>query len=95
MLTALCRYICDNSLYSLIQSYKPSIYECVVFFALATLSAIAFCVTWLALFYTAAAGTVYVGAKMLAANVRIEDGAYQQQQRRQQRMAYDSRAGSR
>ena len=81
----------DVSLYSLVQSYRPSLHECVIFFALASLSAIAFCVTWLTLFYSAAAGTVYVGAKFLAANVRIENGAYGAGGRQQQRMAYGGR----
>ena len=62
-----------NSLYSVIASYKPSWPELLVFFALASLSAISFVLTWLLGLYVAAAGTLYVGGRVLATTIRIQD----------------------
>jgi len=60
-------------LYALIQSYKASLLSGFMFFLLASLSACAFALTWIIGLYLATAGTVYVGAKVLASNVRLED----------------------
>lgn len=62
------------SLYSLISSYQASLSTSFFFFSLAALAAISFALTWGLLLYGAAAGTVYVGAKMAAANMRLERG---------------------
>ncbi len=48
------------------------------FFPLAVLAACAFALTWLLLLYAAAAGTVFVGGRVLATTLRLQDG----QQRR-------------
>ena len=76
-------------MYSVIRSYNPTWPELLAFFGLAVLSAVAFCITWLALFYTAVAGTALVAAKVLATTVRIEDGGNSSGQR--PRMAYRTR----
>ena len=62
------------SLYSLIQTYQASILYALPFFMFASLSAVAFAMTWLIGLYAAAAGTVYVGAKIAASNLRVQDG---------------------
>lgn len=62
------------SLYALIQSYKANILVALTFFAFASLAALAFAMTWLIGMYLTAAGTVYVGARLIAANMRLEDG---------------------
>ncbi len=70
------------TLYSLIKSYQASLMAGLVFFSLAALAGIAFAMTWLIGLYAATAGTVYVGAKFVAANMRIEDGRGGQPRRR-------------
>lgn len=62
------------SLYSLIQSYRESLLLAAPFFLAASLAAISFALTWLITLYFATAGTVYVGAKFIASNMRLEDG---------------------
>lgn len=62
------------SLYSIIRTYQAAIYTALFFFFAASLAAISFAMTWMFLLYGAAAGTVYVGAKMAAANMRLERG---------------------
>lgn len=62
------------SLYSLIQSFNTSFIGGVIFFALASVAAISFALTWLLGLYAAAAGTTYVGLKIVASNLRIENG---------------------
>lgn len=62
------------SLYSVIQSYDASFLVGTIFFTLASLAAVSFAATWIIGMYFAAAGSVYVGAKLIAANMRIEDG---------------------
>lgn len=62
------------SLYSIISSYQAALSTSLFFFFVASLAAISFAMTWMFLLYGAAAGTVYVGAKMAAANMRIEGG---------------------
>ena len=48
------------SLYSLIRSYQPSYLESLSFFALASLAAISFALTWLLMLYSAAAGNLFM-----------------------------------
>eukprot|EP01041_Mallomonas_annulata_P005363 gene5363-10719_t len=62
------------SLPGIIMAYQvPLLYAC-LFFISATLAAIAFAATWILGLYTAAAGAVYVGAKLVASNMRLEGG---------------------
>ncbi len=70
------------SLISVVKSYQASFPTAAAFFACASLAAISFGLTWLMGLYVATAGTVYVGAKFLAANMRIENGQGGQQQQR-------------
>lgn len=62
------------SVWHLITTYKANILAGLAFFAMAALGAIAFALTWLIGIYIATAGTVYVGAKFIATNMRIEGG---------------------
>jgi hypothetical protein len=62
------------SLYSVICTYQAALSTSLFFFSLASLAALSFAMTWMFLLYGAAAGTVYVGAKMAAANMRLERG---------------------
>jgi hypothetical protein len=62
------------SLYGLIQTYKASLISGLIFFLFASIAAIAFGLTWIIGMYICAAGTVYVGAKLIAHNMRIEGG---------------------
>ena len=62
------------SVYSVISSYQAGLVEGLTFFGFASLAALSFAVTWLIAFYASAAGTVYVGAKVIAANLRLESG---------------------
>ena len=59
-------------LFGLIATYQVPLYYGLLFFIMATLAALSFAVTWLLAIYAAAAGTVYAGAKLLAANLRVE-----------------------
>lgn len=74
------------SLYSIISSYQAALPTALFFFGVAALAAVSFALTWMFLLYGAAAGTVYVGAKMAANSMRLEGGARarvgQQQQQR-------------
>jgi len=63
-----------GGLYGLIQSFQPDAVSALAFFGLASLAAISFALTWLLGLYVATAGTVYVGAKLISSNMRIEDG---------------------
>lgn len=65
------------SLYYLIQTYQASLVAATTYFALASLAAVAFALTWLIGLYIAAAGTAYVGLKFVASNMRIENGGAQ------------------
>lgn len=67
------------SLMSLIRTYQASILSATVFFALGSLAAVAFALTWLIGLYGVAAATSYVGLKLVASNMRIE---YQEEGRR-------------
>lgn len=61
-------------LYGLIQTYQVPLFYALIFFLFASLAALSFAATWLLGIYAAAAGTVYVGAKLIASNMRIEGG---------------------
>eukprot|EP00597_Dinobryon_sp_UTEXLB2267_P000545 CAMPEP_0170062676 /NCGR_PEP_ID=MMETSP0019_2-20121128/3814_1 /TAXON_ID=98059 /ORGANISM="Dinobryon sp., Strain UTEXLB2267" /LENGTH=279 /DNA_ID=CAMNT_0010268885 /DNA_START=46 /DNA_END=885 /DNA_ORIENTATION=+ len=63
------------NLVSVIRSYQASIIVGFTFFALSALAMIAFLATWLIGFYLATAGAVYVGAKVLATNLRIQNNS--------------------
>lgn len=67
---------------SLVRSYQVSFAEGLVFFGLASLAAVSFALTWLIGLYAVTAGTVFVGAKLVSANMRIEDGSGGQGPRR-------------
>lgn len=62
------------SLVSVISTYQTSIISGLVFFLLAGLAALSFAFTWIIGLYLATAGVVYVGAKVIASNMRINDG---------------------
>lgn len=62
------------SLYGLIQTYKTDILTGLFYFFIASMAAIAFAMTWLIGMYIAAAGTVYIGAKLMASNLRLGGG---------------------
>lgn len=62
------------SLYALVASYQASLLTALSFFLLASLAALSFGITWLIGMYLTAAGAVYVGAKLVAANLRLEGG---------------------
>ena len=70
------------SLYGLIQTYRASLITGLIFFSFAAISAVAFAMTWLIGLYSAAAGTVYVGAKFAAANLRVQDSTGNQRRPR-------------
>lgn len=73
------------SLVGLVRSYQASILTGLVFFGFASLAAIAFALSWLIGLYVATAGTVYVGAKLIASNMRLEDGRARDEYRRRVR----------
>ena len=62
------------SLYEVINAYKTPLIHGFFFFLLASLSAISFALSYAIAIYMAAAGTVYVGAKVIASNMRLENG---------------------
>lgn len=62
------------SLIHLVRTYQAPFLVGVAFFALASISAAAFALTWILGLYVATAGTVYVGAKLISSNLRIEGG---------------------
>ena len=65
------------NLYGLVQTYRVNIFTGLIFFFFAAISSIAFAMTWIIGLYIAAAGTVYVGSKMIS-NMRLEDGGRRQ-----------------
>lgn len=65
------------SLYSVIVSYQASIVQGLLFFVLASLSAISFAMTWIIGLYMAAAGTVYAGVKIASSSARLGDREYE------------------
>lgn len=62
------------SIYSIMMSYQPDFFSATIFFSMASLAAISFAATFLIGIYLGTAGAVFVGAKALAANMRIEGG---------------------
>ena len=62
------------TLVSVISSYQASIYSGLIFFFFAGLAALSFAFTWILGMYLATAGVIFVGAKMVASNLRINDG---------------------
>ena len=62
------------SLYGLVMTYQASLLTALSFFFLASLAALSFGITWLIGMYLTAAGAVYVGAKLIASNLRLEGG---------------------
>eukprot|EP01036_Dinobryon_divergens_P029639 gene29639-38763_t len=68
------------SLVGVIRSYQASIFLGLSFFALASLAAVAFVLSWLIGLYFATAGVVYVSAVVMSNNLRI--GAGDEQGRR-------------
>ena len=65
------------SLYEIINAYKTPLIHGLFFFLLASLGAISFALSYAIAIYMAAAGTVYVGAKVIASNMRLENGSSQ------------------
>ena len=63
------------SLYEIINAYKTPLFHGFLFFVLASLGAISFALSYAVAIYMAAAGTVYVGAKVVASNMRLEGGS--------------------
>lgn len=80
------------SIPSLLYTYQVPLLYGALFLALSSLAALAFAVTWLAGIYTAAAGAVYVGAKLVASNMRIQGDAHAGPGR-PQRVHFDSGTG--
>lgn len=62
------------SLGTLIASFQASFLGGLTFFVLASVAAISFALSWLIGLYLGAAGTAYVGFKLISANMRIENG---------------------
>lgn len=62
------------SLYSVIVSYQAPILQALPFFLLASLSAVAFALTWIVGLYVAAAGTAFVVVKAAASTILLEEG---------------------
>ena len=62
------------SLYGLVKDFRPDPLSAIVYFSMASLAAVSFAFSFLILFYVTTAGAVYVGAKLVAGNLRIEGG---------------------
>lgn len=60
------------AVYYVVISYQADLFSGLAFFGLASLAGVSFILTWLLVFYFATAGTVYVGAKTLASNLRLQ-----------------------
>lgn len=69
------------TLYSVIQSYQASFIVAFPYFILASLAALSFAMTFVIGIYGAAAGVVYVGAKAMASNLRLQGAGGARQQR--------------
>ena len=67
------------SLWSLVQEYRAGLLTGLLYFGAAGLAAGSFALLWLFGVYAATAGAVFVAAKVLATNVRIEDARDQPQ----------------
>jgi len=61
------------NLWGLVQEYRAGLLTGLLYFCAAGLAAGSFALLWLFGIYAATAGTVFVAAKVLATNVRIED----------------------
>ncbi len=61
-------------LWSLIVEYQTSLLVGLFYFAMCTLAVSSFALTWLFGLYVGTAGTVFVGARLLANNARLEGG---------------------
>lgn len=61
------------TLWGLMVEYKASIMTCSVYLVGAILASLSFAASFLLILYIGAAGTVYVGAKVLSTSVRIEN----------------------
>lgn len=66
----------------IVRTYQANILSGATFFLLASLAAVSFALTWIIGLYVATAGTVYVGAKLIASNMRIQDNPNSAQYRR-------------
>ena len=62
-------------LWGVISTFQPGPLVGGAFFLLASISAISFAMSWLVCLYFAVAGTTFVAAKLVASNVRLENGA--------------------
>lgn len=62
------------ALVGLLRSFQVNLFTGLFFFAMASLAAISYVLTWLIGLYCLTAGGVYVGVKLIAANMRLEDG---------------------
>lgn len=58
----------------ILQSFQAGYVTGTIFFLLASLAAISFAVSWLIGLYALTAGTAYVGLKLVASNMRLENG---------------------
>ncbi len=68
------------ALLGVISNYQTNPVSAFVFWVGASLAAISFALTWLLAVYALTAGGVFVGARALAANMRIEDRRRQSRQ---------------
>lgn len=62
------------SLVSVISTYQASLLSGLIFFIFAGIAALSFAFTWLIGLYLGTAGVVFVGAKIISSNLRINDG---------------------
>lgn len=70
-------------LWTLVTTYQENVLASLFFFSLASIAAISFAMTWLIGLYVGTAGTVYVGAKFLSTQLRLQsDGSDQGPRRR-------------
>jgi len=68
-------------LWGVVSTFQPGPLVGGLFFFLASLSAVSFCVTWVLCLYFGVAGTAFVAAKLIASNMRIEGGGRQPHRR--------------
>ena len=66
----------------IVRTYQANFLAGATFFLFGSLAAISFALTWIIGLYVATAGTVYVGAKLIASNMRIQDNPNNAQYRR-------------
>jgi hypothetical protein len=58
----------------ILQSFQAGFLSGTIFFLFASLAAISFAISWLIGLYALTAGTAYVGLKLVASNMRLENG---------------------